>query len=182
MADSEKMERTVDIPEGVDVVVEDSTVTVTGPKGTLSRVMSYPGIAIAVKEGRVVVSAEKQRRAFKAMAGTFAAHIRNMITGVTRGFEYRLKVVYSHFPITIKHTGNVVTIENFLGEKTPRIAQVPGDCSVSIKGDTILVAGIDIEHVGQTAANIEKATRVKRRDRRVFQDGIYLVEKGVAAE
>jgi len=181
MSSSDKINRNIDIPDGVQIGIEDGTVTVTGPKGSLSREMSYPGVKIAAKDGGVVVSSSISRRTIKAVVGSFAAHIRNMITGVTSGYEYNLKVVFSHFPITVKHAGPVVTIDNFLGERTPRKSKVLGDSIVSIKGDKVSVTGTNLENVSQTAANIELATKVKGRDRRVFQDGIYLISKGEAA-
>ncbi len=172
----------VEIPSGVQVRREDSTITVQGPKGSISRKMSYPGVEIKIEGAKVTVTSKSEKKGTGAILGTYAAHIQNMIAGVTKGFQYKLKVVYSHFPITVKHQGSIVTVDNFLGEKTPRKSQVFGDCNISIKGGSITVSGINIEEVAQTAANIEKSTRVKRRDRRIFQDGIYLVEKGVAEE
>lgn len=182
MTSSAKMQIDIEIPPDAEVKLEDSKVTVTGPKGSLTRIMTYPGVTIRLGEGKVTISAENKRRTIKAIVGTYSAHIKNMITGVTKGFQYKLKVVYSHFPMTVKHSGNAVIIDNFLGEKTPRKSRVFGDCSISIKGDTITVEGINLEEVAQTAANIEKATRVKRRDRRIFQDGIYMVEKGAVEQ
>ncbi len=180
MSKSANSERTVKIPDGVTVNMEGSVVTVTGPKGGLSRQMKYPGVEIKSKDGAVVISGSQKKKSANAITGTFAAHIKNMITGVTKGFEYKLKVVYAHFPITVKHSGDNVLIDNFLGEKTPRKSAVRGKCSVNIKGDIVSVTGTNIEEVSQTAANIERATKVKKRDRRVFQDGVYLIEKGEA--
>ncbi len=113
-----------------------------------------------------------------AIARTFKAHIANMLKGVTEGFTYKLKVVYSHFPMTIKVQGDEVVIENFLGEKNPRRARILPGVNVKVMGgQEIIVEGIDKEAVGQTAANIEQATRITKWDRRVFQDGVYIVEK-----
>ena len=104
--------------------------------------------------------------------------IRNMIEGVKEGFRYKLKIVYSHFPISVKVQGDKVIIENFLGEKAPRIAKIVGNTKVRVEKQDIIVEGPDIEEVGQTAANIEQATKIKGFDRRVFVDGIYIYEKG----
>jgi large subunit ribosomal protein L6 len=179
MTASAKLEVQVAIPAGVEIKIEDSLISVSGPKGTLKRELAYPGVKIHLKEEMLNVSAKTQRKVIKAMSGTIAAHIRNMIKGVSKGFEYRLKVVSSHFPITVKHEGNTVYIDNFLGEKTPRKSRVLGDCTINIKGDMVTVSGSNIEDVAQTAANIELTSRVKGRDRRVFQDGVYIVSKGV---
>jgi large subunit ribosomal protein L6 len=101
-----------------------------------------------------------------------------MIQGVTEGFEYKMKTVYSHFPIKTTLQEKQIIIDNFLGEKYPRKANILGETTVEIKGDEIILTGADIEQVSQTAANIERATRIKKRDRRVFQDGIYITQKG----
>ncbi|WP_297549309.1 50S ribosomal protein L6 [Thermococcus sp.] len=167
----------VEIPEGVEVTVEGNTVKVKGPKGELQRELKYPGVKIFTEDGKVVIYKEFPRKKDIAIARTFKAHIANMIKGVTEGFTYRLKVVYSHFPISVKVQGDEVIIENFLGEKAPRRAKILPGVTVKVRGQEIVVEGIDKEAVGQTAANIEQATRITKWDRRVFQDGIYIVEK-----
>jgi large subunit ribosomal protein L6 len=105
-----------------------------------------------------------------------------MIKGVTKGYKYTMKVVYSHFPVKTILKDNEFVIENFLGESHPRTARIFGDTKVEIKGDTIILSGIHLEHVSQSSANIELATKITNYDPRVFQDGIYLVEKGVINE
>lgn len=175
----------VPIPEGVEVNVEGMKVTVKGPKGELSRDFSHArNVIIRLNEDeegkKVVVEAFFANRRVKALVGTIAAHISNMITGVTKGYRYKLKIVFSHFPITVKVEGDKVLIENFLGEKAPRVAKIMPGVSVKVQRDDVIVEGIDIEAVGQTAANIELATKVQDKDRRVFIDGIYIYEKGVA--
>ncbi|WP_297491025.1 50S ribosomal protein L6 [Thermococcus sp.] len=167
----------VEVPEGVEVTVEGSRIRVAGPKGELERELEYPGMRIFTEDGKVVVYKEFPRRKDVAMARTFKAHIANLIRGVTEGFTYKLKVVYSHFPMTVKVQGDEVVIENFLGEKNPRRAKILPGVTVKVVGQEVIVEGIDKEAVGQTAANIEQATRITKWDRRVFQDGIYIVEK-----
>lgn len=117
------------------------------------------------------------------MVGTTTARIRNLIRGVTDGFTYKLKVVYAHFPVTIKvhDKERKLTIDNFTGEKTPRIARIVGSAKVTASGDEIVVRGTRLEEVSQTAANIQSATRIKDKDQRVFLDGIYVSEKKVGS-
>lgn len=165
------------VPEGVSVEVIGNVVKVKGPKGELERELKYPGVKIFIEDGKVVVYKEFPRRRDIAIVRTFSAHINNMIRGVTKGFTYKLKAVYSHFPMTVKVKGDEVLIENFLGERAPRRAKILPGVTVKVMGTEIVVEGIDREKVGQTAANIEQATKVRGRDRRVFQDGIYIVEK-----
>ncbi|MEM2816736.1 MAG: 50S ribosomal protein L6, partial [Candidatus Bathyarchaeia archaeon] len=105
------------------------------------------------------------------------AHINNMIIGVRKGFTYKLKIVFSHFPISVKVQGKTVIIENFTGERNPRRAKIIGDVKVKVAGDDILIQGINIEDVSQTAANIEQATKIRKKDPRVFLDGIYVYER-----
>ncbi|MDD1727722.1 MAG: 50S ribosomal protein L6 [Methanospirillum sp.] len=171
-------QRTVTIPEGVTVSIADFVLKVKGPKGELQRDMWHPAIKIVVENGNVVFTTESQKKQVVAMVGTLASHCKNMCTGVTSGYQYNLKVVYSHFPIQLKIQGEKLEILNFLGEKFPRSARVLPGTSVKLGTDEVSVTGIDKELVGSTASNIEKATRIRDRDPRVFQDGIYIVARG----
>jgi len=170
----------VEIPQGVDVKIEGLKVTVKGPKGEVTKDFSHArGVIIRKEDNKVIVETYFADRKKKALVPTIASHIENMITGVTKGYRYKLKIVYSHFPISVKVSGDKVIIENFLGEKAPRIAKIVEGARVRVEKDDVIVEGIDIEVVGQTAANIERATRIKGYDRRVFLDGIYIYERGV---
>ncbi len=172
----------VKIPEGVEVQVEGNpvagyTVKVKGPLGENSRFFKFRDVFIEKTEMGIKVYTPVLKAKHKAIVGTYAAHIQNLIRGVTQGFEYRLKVFYAHFPVKLRVSGDEVIIENFLGETTPRKAKIVGNAKVEIKGQEIIVKGVDIEECGQTAANLERATRIRNKDRRVFQDGIYIVNK-----
>jgi len=172
-----EFKETIPIPEGVNIEIKKSFVKVSGPKGELQRELEFPGIGIKKKDKEIVVSTEILRRRERAIVGTFASHIRNMMIGVTEGFERKLRIVYSHFPIQVKVMGDVVSIGNFLGERKPRKAKILGNSNVQVSGDEVIVTGVDKQMVSQTAANIEQATKIKGFDPRVFQDGIYVVEE-----
>ncbi len=134
-------------------------------------------------EGKNIrIWAKWPRKKEAALVGTITSHIQNMITGVTKGYTYKLKIVFSHFPISVKLQGKSILIENFTGERRARSIELIGDVKVKIEPDDIIVEGINLEHVSQTAANIEQATRVRNKDPRVFLDGIYVYERneGVA--
>ena len=169
--------RKVKIPEGVTVRIEGSLVKVQGPKGLLMREMYYPNVSIAVAGQEFQVTTESERKKLLAVCGTFAAHVQNMCRGVTKGYQYRMRVVYSHFPIQLKLAGDRIEVGNFLGEKRSRYARVEKDVKVALGADEVTITGIDKEAVGKTAANIEHATRIRERDPRVFQDGVYIVER-----
>lgn len=177
-----KVTKSVAIPSEVKTTFKHSTLTISGPKGTLTRDFSHPRIAIRVSKGEIIIESIMPKKKVSALVGTWEAHINNMITGVMQGYRYTLKVVYSHFPVKTILKDDEFLIENFLGESHPRKARILGDTKVDIKSDIITVSGIDIELVSQSAANIELATKIRRYDPRVFQDGIYLIEKGAIQE
>ena len=170
-------EERVAIPEGVQVRLCEGNVVVSGKGVTIQRPLSHPRVTVTVDGREVRVRAEYPNREQVALVGTFAAHIRNMIAGVTDGFTYEMKIVYSHFPVKATVKGPEFVIENFLGEKFPRKAKILGVTKVEVKGDEVILTGPDIEAVSQTAANIEQATKIKGFDPRVFQDGIYITKK-----
>ncbi|MEM5853286.1 MAG: 50S ribosomal protein L6 [Candidatus Aenigmatarchaeota archaeon] len=167
----------IKIPEDVKVEVDGKKVKVSGEKGELERSFEEKGISIIMENKKIVISAESDKKKFRALVGTIAAHIKNMFKGVSKGFTYKLKVVYSHFPVSVKVEGDKVLIQNFLGERVPRVAKIVGKTQVKVEGQEITVSGINVEEVGQTAANIEQACRIIGYDRRRFMDGIYIVER-----
>lgn len=178
MAKIATAEREIALPDGVTGSVAGATITMKGPKGEQTRDLKHVGVSIRMEGNTIIVFAEFPRRKEKALVGTFAAHIANMAKGVSEGFEYKLKTVYNHFPIKAKVDGNSLLIENFLGERQARRAPIMPDTKVQVKGEEVTVSGPNKEHVGQTASNIERATKVTKRDVRVFQDGIYVVSRG----
>ncbi len=172
------MEKEIVIPEGVNAKTEGKRVKISGSKGESERLFKYFfDIKIERKNDKIIVSSVSDRRKVKSMVGTIASHIKNMIIGVTKGFTYRMKVVYSHFPVTVKIENRKVLINNFLGEKRPRIARIFGDTKIDVQGQDIVLIGINKEDVGLTSSSIEQSCRISKFDRRVFSDGIYPVSK-----
>ena len=171
------MEKTIDIPEGVTVEKQGSMLVVKGPKGSLQMELEDPLVSLEISGNSVKFKSKNTRRKVLALTGTFAAHTRNMILGVTRGYEARMKVIYSHFPMKIKVEGSSLVIQNFMGGRSSRSVNIIEGVKIDVKKDDITVSGIDREAVGQTAGRIEQAVKVKGFDRRVFQDGIHLVQK-----
>ena len=173
-----EVNKIIDVPEGVKVnyTANSGELSITGPLGSLARKFINPKIKIEYKKNNIIVSCLRPRKKDNALVGTWSAHITNMVTGVTSGFEYKMKIVYSHFPIKTHVKDDELIIENFLGEKQPRRAKIVGETKVKVSGDQIILNGIDLNTTGQSMANIERATKIKNYDPRVFQDGIYLVE------
>ncbi|MFW9848130.1 MAG: 50S ribosomal protein L6 [Candidatus Thorarchaeota archaeon] len=170
-------EKRFEIPSDCQVTVEDKTITVSGAKGTLSRAFPEPQVQIKMEGNEVVASTEISRKKTRALVGTVLAHTRNMCVGVQHGYEYTLKIVYSHFPMTVEVKGDIVVIKNFIGERGTRSARLIGDVEVKTTEDEVIISGIDIEHVSQSAANIQLATKIRDKDRRIFLDGIYVIKK-----
>jgi len=170
------------LPEGASASIAGDVITVSKDGQSLSREFRHHKVEVRAVNGDLEVFVNLPRRSDKALAGTWAAHLRNMALGVDEGFEYRLKAVFSHFPMSLKVDGKQMIINNLFGEKVPRVAKLPwspAEVEVRVENKTdVVVRGADREKVGQTAANIERACRIKNRDRRVFQDGIYIVSKG----
>jgi large subunit ribosomal protein L6 len=172
-----EISKTIQVPDGVDVSLAGKKVTVKGDKGTLTRDFSYVPISINANGKTIRVWAEWPRKKEAALVGTIYSHIQNMINGASKGFSYKLKIVFSHFPISVKVQGKTVLIENFTGERRARKVKVLGDVQVKVQSEDIIVQGLNLEDVSQTAANIEQATKVKKKDPRVFLDGIYVYER-----
>lgn len=178
MVKLDRIEHTVEIPEGVTATLDGNMVTISGPNGSISREFVSPRHDIFQEGGALLVRVDMPRSKEKALAGTWAAHLNNMVKGTTVGFTYKLKVLYSHFPMTVSQSGNEFIVNNYFGEKVPRRADILPGVTIKIENKTdVIVTGVNKENVGQTAANIERCTTVKNRDRRVFQDGIYLISK-----
>jgi large subunit ribosomal protein L6 len=173
---SEKSE-TIEVPDNVQASLEGRRITVKGPKGTLTRDFSHEPVSIELSGKTIRIWAEWPRKKEASLVGTLHSHVQNMITGVTKGFTYKLKIVFSHFPISAKLKEKTVLIENFTGERNPRKAKIIGDVKVKIQGEDVIVQGTSLEDVSQTAANVEQATKVKRKDPRIFLDGLYVYEQ-----
>lgn len=176
------MEKEIIVPDSVKIEINNFKVSVSGEKGNTKKDFTSPlfqkDIKIKKLDNKVLISSESEKRKIKSMVGTIKSQIEGMIKGVQEPYVYKLKIVYVHFPMKVKVEGKEVLVYNFLGEKTPRRADIIGDTNVEVKGDEIIVSGINKEHAGQTAANLETLTKISARDRRVFQDGIYLESKG----
>jgi large subunit ribosomal protein L6 len=168
----------IEIPQDINVRLNLPSIIIKGPLGEIKRDFYLTDISITYKNDRITISVPWPDKKRSALVGTLKSHIENMIIGVLKGFTYKLKIIFAHFPISVKIQEREIIIENFGGERKSRRAHIKGDVKVSLDGDDLLVKGIFIEDVSQTAANIQQATRIKKKDPRIFLDGIYVFEKG----
>lgn len=170
------IQKIIEIPEGVQVEVKDNEVVVKADGKELKKVFGLGKVKIE-KDKDLKVGCKKSTKRESKMIGTIAAHLKNMVQGVKEDFVYKLEIANVHFPMNVKVEGDKVHIKNFLGEKIDRVADIVEGVKVDVKGNEITISSHDKENAGQTAGNIEKATKVSGRDRRIFQDGIFITEK-----
>ena len=178
---SHNIQHVVEMPEGVSATMEEDTLCVQGPNASLERGFSSRTVSMAIEDSRIVIVVDLPRKVDKALAGTWKAHASNMVHGAQQDFEYRLKAVYSHFPMSLDANGpdGTFMVKNYYGEKVPRTTPILLDAKVTVMNRLeVIVTSADKEVAGQMAANIERLCSVGRRDRRVFQDGIYITSKG----
>ncbi|MFB0558705.1 MAG: 50S ribosomal protein L6 [Candidatus Bathyarchaeia archaeon] len=171
------VENSVEIPDEVTLRLEGRRVTISGEKGEVTKDFGHTKLDMKYEGSNLRIWAVNPRKREAALVKTIAAHVRNMIKGVKQGFTYKMKIVFIHFPMTVRIQGRKVIIQNFIGERKPREAELVGGASVLVEGDDITVEGIDVEEVAQTAANIQQATKIRRKDLRKFLDGIYVYSK-----
>lgn len=169
---------TLEIPEGISVTLEGRTILVQGKLGTVKKDFTKLPAFLTIEENTIKIHPYGTRRKDFAISKTATSIISNMIKGVQNGYKYKMKVVFAHFPITVKVKDGRVYVENFFGERKARISKIVGEATkVAIEGDDIVISGPHLEDVSQTAANIELSTRVKNKDQRVFLDGIYVYSR-----
>ena len=173
----EKLSAELEILEGVTVTYNKPMITVQGPLGKTWKSFKKIPVTIEVVEGKVIFKAQGTRDKSRAIMNTARSLVRNMCEGVIEGYTIKMKIVFSHFPVTVKVEGKQVLIENFQGERAPRKTNIWGETKVVPKGDDVIITGHVLTDVSQTAAEIENGSRVKNKDHRVFLDGIYKFEK-----
>jgi large subunit ribosomal protein L6 len=167
----------VSILEGVQIAKEGHLIKVKGPKGEVSKRLAGPGIEIKVENSSFQIISKKATKREKKITYSIKSHIKNMMKGATEGFVYRLKICPGHFPMNVSMEKEYFTVKNLFGEKTPRKLKISPEVKIKIDGKDVYVEGINKELTSQAAASIETLTKVKNRDRRIFQDGIYIVSK-----
>jgi large subunit ribosomal protein L6 len=185
LAMSTKDEILAEIAITGDVMIskEDNTIIVKGKLGTLKKDFTRLPATVTVNNKEIIIKPYGTRKKDLAITNTAKSIINSMIHGVEKGFTYKLKIVYAHFPISVKVKGQEIYVENFFGERSPRISRIVDDSTrVNVVGEDVIVQGPSLEYVSQTAANIESSTRIKDKDQRVFLDGLYIYarEKGMA--
>lgn len=172
-----QFEETLDIPKGVSIVLKKRMLHFDGPLGKTHKNFRAIPVDIKVSDDKITIKAQGKRKRDYAILHTARSIIRNICEGLIIGYTIKMKIVFAHFPITVKTDNGMVLIENFQGEHAARTAKIVGDVKVVPKGEDVILTGRVWTDVTQTAANIEQHTKVKNKDHRVFLDGIYAYEK-----
>jgi large subunit ribosomal protein L6 len=167
----------LEIPQGITIQLVEGVFSITAAKGEVKKKLHSPKIKVGLQNNLVVFEAKKGTQREKRMIKTHIAHLKNMMRGVTQGHNYKLKICSGHFPMTVSVKGDFFEIKNFVGETIPRTVALPEGVKVVVDGQFVLVESVDKEKAGRTAALIEKLTRRAAYDKRVFQDGIFIIEK-----
>ena len=172
----------IQIPDSVKVNLKGSMLHVQGPLGHVYKNFKKIPVVIEVNDNKILLKQTGERKKHYAILNTAKSIIQTLCSGVIDGFTIKMKVVYSHFPITVKVEGKKILIENFQGERAPRICIIRGDTTVIAKGDDVIISGPVLTDVSQTAANVQQNSKVKNKDHRVFLDGIYNYSKSKGIE
>jgi large subunit ribosomal protein L6 len=173
----EEITKKIPVPQGISASLDGMQLTLKGPQGETQRTFPYPAITISTDDGSIILHVRNATKREKRMIGTYESHIKNMVQGVQEKFIYTLKICSGHFPMNVSVSGNTLAVKNFLGEKHPRKVEFSPQASVKINGPDIEVMSVSKELAGQTAGKIEKLCQITNRDRRIFQDGIYITNK-----
>ncbi|EHA53951.1 60S ribosomal protein L9A [Pyricularia oryzae] len=181
-------EELLEVPEGVKISIKSRLITVEGPRGKLTKSLNHIAVTFSQPSKNVIgIEIHHGKRKDVATLRTVRTLINNLIIGVTKGYKYKMRYVYAHFPINVNveknnETGNAeVEIRNFIGEKlVRRVAMQPGvEVEISkAQKDELILSGNSVEAVSQSAADIQQICKVRNKDIRKFLDGMYVSEKG----
>ena len=171
------IEENISIPSDLECSYNDKIFICRKDSNELSRKIDITGISLSIHDNSIILKSLKGNKIELNKIKSVIAHIKNMFNGLSEKFVYKLEACNVHFPMTLKAEKDKLVIGNFLGEKNPRLAKILPNVDVDIKGNFIVISSYDKESAGQTAANFEKITKIRGRDRRIFQDGIYITDK-----
>ncbi|MEX2684932.1 MAG: 50S ribosomal protein L6 [Candidatus Sigynarchaeota archaeon] len=172
-------QREITVPDTVSFKLDGKKIEIKGPKGTVKRDFSHAkNVELSSPaKGKILIESRFPRKADLAMLGTLEGHIKNMILGVTVGFKYKMIIAYSHFPLTVKVDKDILEITNYTGERGKRLVPILGNVKVTATKENVIIEGIDKEEVSLNAGRFQQAAKIRFKDRRIFQDGIYIMEK-----
>ncbi|MEK6983439.1 MAG: 50S ribosomal protein L6 [Nanoarchaeota archaeon] len=167
----------IEMPDVVKASIRGQFLVIQGPKGEVQKKIKQKNVSIIIDSKKIILESKNKTKEDKKITGSLAAHIKNMIKGCTHSHMYTLKICSGHFPMNVAINDHTLILKNFIGEKVPRILQLKEGADVRIEGDLIHVTSVSKEIAGQVCADIEKLTNRPGYDTRIFQDGIYIINK-----
>ncbi len=173
----ENHEVIIPIPDPVKISVSHKILNVQGPLGKTRKNFKKIPVDLQVEGKNVIIKSLGVRKRDYAIFKTAESLVNTLIKGIQTGYTFKMKIVYAHFPITVKVKDGYIHVENFQGERAARVSRIFGDTKVIPKGDDVLITGSVLTDVSQTAGALQQNTKVKNKDHRVFLDGLYLYEK-----
>ena len=173
----DQFQEILEIPEGINVTMKKHMMQFQGPLGKTFKSFRKIPVNVEVNDRKVMLQALGKKKRDYSILHTSRSLIKNIFEGLTEGYTIKMKIVYAHFPVTVKVKDKIISIENFQGERAPRLTKIVGNTKVIPKGEDVILTGEVWTDITQTAANIELKTKVKNKDHRVFLDGIYIYEK-----
>ena len=173
----DKIIKIIELPNDVNAYISGDFLLIKSPKDEVKRELKQSNVQITIEGKKIILKSKGETKKDKKTLGTLTAHIKNMIKGSVKGHIYTLKICSGHFPMNVGVSGNKLIVKNLLGEKIPRVLQLKEGANVKVEGDLVYVMSADKEIAGQVSADIEQLTRRTGYDPRVFQDGIYVINK-----
>ena len=190
---------TVSIAKDASVQLEGQKIKVDGPLGTVNLDFSHTAVRIEHddQDNSIALSAHFLRKKEYGIFGTVRSLIRNAMVGVTQGFMYKSKIVYSHFPISVSvvqnegnFEGKVIKVEALYGGRAPKYCPIVEGVEVKVEGEDVIFTGPDKEKVGQTAARLQEICRLRGKRRKstnrpkegIWMDGLWVYSKEVIQE
>ena len=166
----------VEVPEGITVEIKGNEIDIKGSLGSNRRIFNDALLEVKKSDRKLLITPVRDRgleKKSRTSQISMKKEIENDIRGVSQYYERKMRMVFAHFPINVEVKGSVLQINNIIGERFPRRANIVGSTKIEAKGQNVRVYGTSLDDVSQTAANIRQACRIRNKDSRVFQDGLY---------
>ena len=173
----ENIIKEIELPENLSAAINDNTLLIKSQSVELQKDFKQRDLLIKIENKKIILQSGRNTKENKKIIGSVTAHVRNMLKGIQQKHAYILKICSGHFPMNVSVSNSKLIVKNFLGEKVPRTLNLKQGIDVKIEGDIIHVTSPDKELAGQVSADIEQLTRRPGYDTRIFQDGIYIINK-----
>jgi len=171
------IKKTVKIPENCEVKISDKFVSVKKNNEEIKVPCKIKNFQPKIEENSIILEKKAGNKTDKKLIHSLSSHLTNAFNGLEKKYEYKLQICSIHFPMNAKVEKDKLVVKNFFGERKDRILTIKPGVELKIENDIITVTSSDKDLAGEQASEIEALTRIQSRDRRVFQDGIWIIKK-----